>query len=112
MARAQKIGRPGIPADRLRSLWALVQANPQEVAARFGASPAALMGELEGEMRKLETSEAAAARAARLKGMTAEEKVGERLCESVLDSDERSCGCCWRCLCKAVGLARRHMRCC
>eukprot|EP00611_Tribonema_gayanum_P000294 TRINITY_DN10208_c0_g1_i2.p1 TRINITY_DN10208_c0_g1~~TRINITY_DN10208_c0_g1_i2.p1 ORF type:complete len:671 (-),score=211.36 TRINITY_DN10208_c0_g1_i2:201-2189(-) len=77
IARAQRIGRPGAPPDRLRALWALVQSNPEAVAAQFGASPAALVAELEGEMRKLEAAEAAAARGARLQGMGAEAKAAE-----------------------------------
>eukprot|EP00953_Heterococcus_sp_UTEX-ZZ885_P015483 8719-Heterococcus_DN1.PRE.2 len=74
MARAAKIGKPGVPPEQLKALWAALQADPVGVSARFGAPPAALIAELEEEVKKMEAAEAAIARAERLKGTAPEQK--------------------------------------
>jgi hypothetical protein len=60
---------------QLKALWAALQADPVGVSARFGAPPAALIAELEEEVKKMEAAEAAIARAERLKGTAPEQKV-------------------------------------
>jgi hypothetical protein len=61
--------------QQLKALWAALQADPVGVSARFGAPPAAIIAELQEEVKKMEAAEAAVARAERLKGTAPEQKV-------------------------------------
>jgi hypothetical protein len=60
---------------QLKALWAALRADPVGVSARFGAPPAALIAELEEEVKNMNAAEAAIARAERLKGTAPEQKV-------------------------------------
>ncbi|CAM9640852.1 unnamed protein product [Chrysoparadoxa australica] len=68
--RAINIGRPSIPAEQLQTLYQMAQSDPQALAARWGAPPAAIMQELDDEMAKLESIVGLAKKAEKLEGMT------------------------------------------